>query len=95
MISKTMMKTICAAISSAVLVAAPLVPAAAQTVAVPTADNPFGIPDDIQILGKENPDTRTATAVVNGYVITGTDIEQRVALVTSDSETEVSDQELE
>ncbi|MEQ8411196.1 MAG: peptidylprolyl isomerase [Erythrobacter sp.] len=90
-----MMKTICAAISSAVLVAAPLVPAAAQTVAVPTADNPFGIPDDIQILGKENPDTRTATAVVNGYVITGTDIEQRVALVTSASETEVSDQELE
>ncbi|AOL23017.1 peptidyl-prolyl cis-trans isomerase SurA [Erythrobacter litoralis] len=90
-----MMKTICAGIASAALVAAPLVPAAAQTVAVPTADNPFGIPDDIQILGKENPDTRTATAVVNGYVITGTDIDQRVALVTSASETEVSDQELE
>lgn len=90
-----MMKTFCGALASAALVAAPLVPAMAQTVAVPTADNPFGIPDDIQIFGKESPDTRTATAVVNGYVITGTDIDQRVALVTSASETEVSDQELE
>jgi peptidyl-prolyl cis-trans isomerase SurA len=67
----------------------------AQTVAMPTADNPFGIPENIEILGKENPGTRTATAVVNGYVITGTDIAQRVALVTSASETEVSEQELE
>ncbi|NBC88617.1 MAG: peptidylprolyl isomerase [Alphaproteobacteria bacterium] len=90
-----MTKTFCAAIASAALVAAPLVPAMAQTAAVPTADNAFGIPEDIEILGKENPDTRTATAVVNGYVITGTDIEQRVALVTSASESEVSDQELE
>ncbi|MEE4205833.1 MAG: peptidylprolyl isomerase [Erythrobacter sp.] len=90
-----MMKTICAAITSAALVAAPVVPAAAQTLAVPTADNPFGIPENIQILGKENPGTRTATAVVNGYVITGTDIDQRVALVTSAAETEVSEEELE
>jgi len=90
-----MTKTLCAAITSAALVAAPLAPAMAQTAAVPTADNAFGIPEDIEILGKENPDTRTATAVVNGYVITGTDIEQRVALVTSASESEVSDQELE
>jgi peptidyl-prolyl cis-trans isomerase SurA len=90
-----MMKTICAGIASAALVAVPLVPAMAQTVAMPTADNPFGIPENIEILGKENPGTRTATAVVNGYVITGTDIAQRVALVTSASETEVSEQELE
>jgi len=90
-----MMKTICAGFASAALVAAPLVPAMAQTVAVPTAENPFGIPENIQIFGKENPGARTATAVVNGYVITGTDIEHRVALVTSASETDVSDQELE
>ena len=36
--------------------------------------------------GKADPDRRTATAVVNGFVITGTDIDQRVALVTSASE---------
>ena len=70
------------------------VAAPAQTVAVPTADNPFGLPDEVTLFGKNNPDVRTATAVVNGYVITGTDIEERVALVTSAAEFEVSDEEL-
>lgn len=70
------------------------VSAPAQTVAVPTADNPFGLPEDITLFGKTNPDRRTATAVVNGYVITGTDIDQRVALVTSASDVEVSEEEL-
>ncbi|MCR9179246.1 MAG: peptidylprolyl isomerase [Erythrobacteraceae bacterium] len=73
-----------------------LVPAAApaQTIAVPTADNPFGLPADITIFGKADPDRRTATAVVNGYVITGTDIDQRVALVTSASEAPIKGEEL-
>ncbi|WP_233996113.1 peptidylprolyl isomerase [Erythrobacter sp. HL-111] len=84
-----------AALAALAMSAVPVLPAAAQTLAVPTADNPFGIPDDIRIFDKENPNTRTATAVVNGYVITGTDIEQRVALVTSASEAEVSEEELE
>lgn len=66
----------------------------AQTVAVPTADNPFGLPEDITLFGKADPDRRTATAVVNGYVITGTDIDQRVALVTAASEAPVSEEEL-
>jgi peptidyl-prolyl cis-trans isomerase SurA len=72
------------------------VPAAApaQTVAVPTAENPFGLPDDITIFGKSDPDRRTATAVVNGYVITGTDIDQRVALVTAASDGPIPDDEL-
>ena len=70
-------------------------PAAAQTAAVPTADNPFGLPESINILGPENPNVRTATAVVNGFVITGTDVNQRVALVTSASNTQVSPEELQ
>jgi peptidyl-prolyl cis-trans isomerase SurA len=61
---------------------------------VPTADNPFGLPDEVTLFGKNTPDVRTATAVVNGYVITGTDIDERVALVTSAAEFEVSDEEL-
>ncbi|MEL7219290.1 MAG: SurA N-terminal domain-containing protein, partial [Pseudomonadota bacterium] len=69
-------------------------PAIAQTTAVPTADNPFGLPESINILGPENPDVRTATAIVNGFVITGTDVNQRVALVTSASNAEVSEEEL-
>ncbi|MBI1404150.1 MAG: peptidylprolyl isomerase [Porphyrobacter sp.] len=78
------------------LAALVLTPAAApaQTVAVPTADNPFGLPDDVTIFGKSDPDRRTATAVVNGYVITGTDIDQRVALVTSASESPIEGEEL-
>lgn len=68
--------------------------AGAQTVAVPTAENPFGLPEDITIFGKTDPDRRTATAVVNGFVITGTDIDQRVALVTAASEAPVADEEL-
>ncbi len=69
--------------------------ASAQGQAVPTADNPFGIPSDFSILGAEQRPERSATAVVNGYVITGTDINQRVALVTSASENQLSPQELE
>ena len=75
------------------LVMAP-VAATAQTVAVPTADNPFGLPEDITLFGKADPDRRTATAVVNGFVITGTDIDQRVALVTSASEAEIPEEEM-
>jgi len=80
----------------AALAALALVPAAgtAQTVAVPTADNPFGLPQDVTIFGKADPDRRTATAVVNGYVITGTDIDQRVALVTAASEAPITGEEM-
>lgn len=66
----------------------------AQTAAVPTANNPFGIPQDFTIYGSDNPNQRSATAVVNGYVITGTDIDQRVKLVTNSAEAEVSEDEL-
>jgi peptidyl-prolyl cis-trans isomerase SurA len=75
------------------LAAAPMA-AGAQTVAVPTADNPFGLPEDITLFGKADPDKRTATAIVNGYVITGTDIDQRVALVTAASEAPIAEDEL-
>ncbi len=75
------------------LVLAP-VALSAQTVAVPTAENPFGLPADITLFGKTDPDRRTATAIVNGYVITGTDIDQRVALVTAASEAPIPEDEL-
>ncbi len=75
------------------LAAAPMA-AGAQTVAVPTADNPFGLPEDITLFGKADPDKRTATAIVNGFVITGTDIDQRVALVTAASEAPVAEEEM-
>jgi len=75
------------------LAAAPMA-AGAQTVAVPTADNPFGLPENITLFGRADPDKRTATAIVNGYVITGTDIDQRVALVTAASEAPIPEDEM-
>ena len=69
--------------------------ALAQTVAQPTPDNPLGLPETINIIGNDNPNERTATAIVNGFVITGTDVDQRVALVTSASDAKVSDEELQ
>lgn len=68
--------------------------ALAQTVAVPTAENPFGLPDDVTLFGKADPNRRAATAIVNGYVITGTDIDRRVALVTAASEAPIAADEL-
>jgi peptidyl-prolyl cis-trans isomerase SurA len=95
-LSKTLFAKAATMLAAAGLVGLALVRAAApaQTVAVPTADNPFGLPEDISLFRQADPDKRTATAVVNGYVITGTDIDQRVALVVSASEREIPEEEL-
>ena len=46
-----------------------------------TVSDPLNLPDSVTLLGKQDPNVRKATAVVNGFVITGTDIDQRMALV--------------
>lgn len=69
--------------------------AIAQNAATPSAENPLGLTEEVSILGTDNPNKRGATALVNGYVITGTDIDQRVALVTSASQAEVTPEELQ
>jgi len=73
------------------LAASALLPASASA---QTLDDPLGIPADISLLGEANPNVRTATAIVNGHVITGTDIDQRVALVVSASNNQLSEEEL-
>ena len=95
-LSKNVLAKAGGALAAAGLLGLAVMPVAApaQTVAVPTADNPFGLPQDITLFGKTDPDRRTATAVVNGYVITGTDIDQRLALVTAASEAPVAEDEL-
>lgn len=67
---------------------------AAQPAAPPSA-NTLDLPDDVTIIGPQTPNLRTATAVVNGAVITGTDIDHRVALVTAASENEIAGEELQ
>lgn len=54
----------------------------------------LNIPADVRILGKNDPNDRAATAVVNGTVITGTDVDQRVALLVAASEGELPPEEL-
>jgi len=73
------------------LAALALLPASASA---QTLDDPLGIPADISLLGEANPNVRTATAIVNGHVITGTDIDQRVALVVAASNNQLSEEEL-
>ncbi|MBD60218.1 MAG: peptidylprolyl isomerase [Citromicrobium sp.] len=65
----------------------------------PTAtspSNPFGIPAEVVMFEQHDPNVRTATAKVNGAVITGTDVDHRVALVLAASErNELSEQEMQ
>ncbi len=67
---------------------AALSPATSQTVrdeAVPEAT--LDIPGGGQLLAKPNdPNIRRATAVVNGEIITGTDVDQRLALILAANE---------
>jgi peptidyl-prolyl cis-trans isomerase SurA len=58
--------------------------AAAQTAAPqPGSQGGLTIPDEVQVLGKADPNVRKATAIVNGDVITESDIDHRLALVVA------------
>ncbi len=55
----------------------------------------LNIPEGVQLFGKADPNVRRATALVNGDVITGTDVEQRLALILAANENTVSEEEKE
>ena len=58
--------------------------ALAQTVPDTTVpDTGLNIPSNLQIFGKVDPNVRKPTAIVNGTVITGTDVDQRMALIVA------------
>jgi peptidyl-prolyl cis-trans isomerase SurA len=77
-----------ASLATAALMAGPI------AVQAQDAANPLGIPADINILRQNDPNTRKPTAVVNGSVITGTDVDHRVALVAAASQTELPPEEM-
>jgi peptidyl-prolyl cis-trans isomerase SurA len=61
-----------------------------------SANSGFNIPGDVRVLGKMDPNKRHATAKVNGQIITGTDVDQRLALVLAANEgNKLSDQEMQ
>ncbi|MFZ2997513.1 foldase protein PrsA [Sphingobium sp.] len=41
----------------------------------------LNLPKDVTVFGKSDPNIRKATAIVNGRIITGTDVDQRLALI--------------
>nr|WP_247712032.1 peptidylprolyl isomerase [Qipengyuania qiaonensis] len=73
------------------MVAAPIVGQAQDTIA---QGDLLGLPSDLSMLQDTDPNKRVATAVVNGFVITQTDIDQRVALLLAANQRPVSDQEM-
>lgn len=64
----------------------------------PTSQNTSGglnIPDNIKLFGNPDPDVRRPTAVVNGDIITGTDVAQRLALILAANDNKPSGEELQ
>nr|WP_319641335.1 peptidylprolyl isomerase [Novosphingobium sp. JCM 18896] len=59
------------------------------------AQGTISIPEGVTIFGKNDPNMRRATALVNGDIITGTDVDQRLALILAANEGKISDEEKE
>jgi len=55
----------------------------------------LNIPENIHFVGKQDPGIRKATAIVNGEVITGSDVDHRLALVIASSNQQPAPEELE
>jgi len=55
--------------------------------------NGLNIPPDVRLFGNSDPNVRKPTAVVNGQIITGTDVEQRLALILAANENKLSAEE--
>ena len=53
------------------------------------------LPANLQIFGKQDPNIRKATAIVNDTVITGTDVDQRVAMISALNDVKLSPEDRE
>jgi peptidyl-prolyl cis-trans isomerase SurA len=60
-----------------------------------SGDSTFAIPENVTVFGPNNPNVRKPTAVINGEIITGTDVDQRVALIVAANEGAVAAEELQ
>ncbi len=81
--------------------AAVLVSATALTPLIAQTDSDIGttaanldIPEGQQLFGKNDPNVRRATAQVNGEIITGTDIDHRLALIVAANDNKLPPEEL-
>jgi peptidyl-prolyl cis-trans isomerase SurA len=76
-----------------VLIAPVLSMVAAAQSGAPTGQ--LDIPENIHFVGKQDPGIRKATAIVDGEVITGSDVDHRLALVIASSNQQPAPEELE
>ena len=53
----------------------------------------LNIPDNVKLFGSADPNVRRPTAVVNGEIITRTDVEQRLALILAANDNKLSPEE--
>lgn len=81
------------ALAGAVAISAPLI---GQTVGGDEdLSGGLNIPKDITVFGNRDPNVRTATAIVNGAIITQTDVDHRLALVLAANGGRIDEQEKE
>jgi peptidyl-prolyl cis-trans isomerase SurA len=91
-IDQTVSRLLCG-LAALSLVASPIA-VSAQAAAEANA-NALDIPSNVAILGKSDPNVRKPTAVVNGQIITGTDVDQRAALVVAASKGKIEPEEMQ
>ena len=72
-----------------------LTPLIAQTMANEAVQSAkLDIPEGQRLFGKNDPNVRRATAQVNGEIITGTDIDHRLALILAANDNKLPDEEV-
>ncbi|MCX7283800.1 MAG: peptidylprolyl isomerase [Novosphingobium sp.] len=59
------------------------------------ANAPLNIPANPTMFGKNDPNVRRATAIINGEIVTGTDVEHRLALIMSANGNKIDAEEKE
>src|SRR5688500_10840405 len=80
---------------AAMIVAGTLAAAAAFAQAdSPPATTGITLPTNVEFLDTSSPGVRKATAIVNGDVITGTDVDQRTALILAAAGGQITPEEL-
>ena len=63
--------------------------------AAQTGQGPLQIPNSVQFVGSQTPGIRKATAIVNGEIVTDTDVDQRLALIVASNRTVLPPEELQ
>jgi len=82
-------------LAAMVLTAIPNVAVAQADQSDQAAPNGLNLPNDVHLLAPRDPSIRKATAIVNGAIITDTDVDQRLALVLASSNGRISQEEKE